>query len=571
MDISRSALFRPGPLEDGGTAVSRNILVSIEFLRDSFIAFTQTDQNGITSTPLDLDLTLIDQALFRILAQVRFLRNTSLPVMRLPREVLATIFETLQDVLYRESQCYPYSAHGKPNYSWMHILLVCRHWHDVAVCCTSLWDTIFVNSRRKDLDSQLTAARRMLHHSQEHQLLVCLTLPAYHHSDCDNFLLDVLSQLHRIRVLQLESYLSAAAQQLLMKLQPAPFLRKLSLHISPYQEPRAESRPLLLGGFAPLLHTLVLSGPIDHAWKGISNLRHIHLERAQPFSRSEPLRFLEETLALESLRVDSPWMVDIRDNRARRCLPLLKLKRLTFTVSCNEKHLVGRLLSRLQLGPNVHLVCTIQQYPSPNHGTLRALFPDDVSEYPGLNGIRVVDRLQLTLSIGDYELIAANDVSSYRIRLCTEASVAIPESMRHILADTRLLSSLVQEMWVVCHIGFWSLVDVSAVDSFHDVLSGAPALTKLFIEEYFDYDDSCLRALGGRTLNETVIQHSLSRVTRATYTASVITEHGGRQGCTSGEDKQWVPSAGNPMRILGSFQSWYSIRSLPPPRSFHID
>ncbi|KAJ3540378.1 hypothetical protein NMY22_g4320 [Coprinellus aureogranulatus] len=63
-------------------------------------------------------------------------RNASLPVNRLPPEILLTIFEILKTYAKEEQ------GNGEPPLSWFRVTFVCRRWRTIALDSPSLWTTI---------------------------------------------------------------------------------------------------------------------------------------------------------------------------------------------------------------------------------------------------------------------------------------------------------------------------------------------------------------------------------------------------------------------------------------------
>ncbi|KAJ3557583.1 hypothetical protein NM688_g1397 [Phlebia brevispora] len=505
---AESALSRFLPFKDIGTAGSEDILSCIEYLKHRFTTLNQSAQRDLANAISDLDdllqLDLVDRNLVDVLAQVRVLRTASSPVMRLPCEVLAVIFEILQDDLRRRARCYPY-GYDRPTYYWMRVLFVCRHWYDVAVSCTSLWATIFVDDLG-DFLRQARLARRMLRNAQQHELSIYLFHPPAN-PDFDALLLDVLEKLQNVRELHLESVrLSVQAQQLLIR-QPAPALRKLCIRVPANREPRVDLRPLFLGGHTPLLHTLALSGPIDYAWHSIGTLRHLYLERGLSIPGEMLLDFLEAAPALETLSMQSPSIVfqsggDITGISSRH---LSNVRRLDLDISYKDKHIIGQFLSHLELSTNVSLGYRIWGYPNPSHTSLHALFPNNfLSSRPILGAF---NRLHMAITEdASFEVIAASDTSSCHLIFIPEffSQSAFDACVSQLPPDISFFTHGVEEVWMDCcdYLTLENDTEPPEGTFYCDILSEAPALTRLFIKGHWTHSRRCLKALGMQMIDD---------------------------------------------------------------------
>ena len=76
------------------------------------------------------------------------LRNSMLPINRLPPELLVAVMYCLQTLL-RSNEDY---------YSWLKTLLVCRHWFVIGSTAPSLWRSIFIFTDSVNLGSIIHTA-----------------------------------------------------------------------------------------------------------------------------------------------------------------------------------------------------------------------------------------------------------------------------------------------------------------------------------------------------------------------------------------------------------------------------
>ena len=90
-----------------------------------------------------MDEEIHQQTLF--LSNLRANRNSSLPIFRLPPEMLAIVFiHGPRD--YYESKCDHVEGASVP--TWVNVLYVCRHWRNIALNCPTLWTYPFHTSLR---------------------------------------------------------------------------------------------------------------------------------------------------------------------------------------------------------------------------------------------------------------------------------------------------------------------------------------------------------------------------------------------------------------------------------------
>ena len=90
-------------------------------------------------------LRRIDEEMTRLMSSLydlRFQRNTLLPISRPPTEILAEIFVRGARDHHHMSYCEP--AMGTPK--WVNVSYVCRQWRDVALNCPTLWSHPFMGS-----------------------------------------------------------------------------------------------------------------------------------------------------------------------------------------------------------------------------------------------------------------------------------------------------------------------------------------------------------------------------------------------------------------------------------------
>ncbi|KAJ3559426.1 hypothetical protein NM688_g352 [Phlebia brevispora] len=272
---------------------------------------TLVARNDATSIPAELDFDRILGKLEQIAISARTLRNARCPAMRLPSEVLGTIFELVQDDLYRsciwnhpevvnrradsvpdwdEPSLHPYQE-------WRTILVVCRHWYNVALSRASLWATVLVDGHP---DSQLSRTsihfvQHLLQKSRQHALDVLLYTIQ---DDEESFVSELISHFPRIKTLYLGDCTITPSVKRLLTEGTASSLQTLTLDICRrrWHGRNSDSEVLysqLFAGSANVLRSLHLSGAQfdDNFAVSFGNLRHLRLT-ALKFSTTHFLSLL---------------------------------------------------------------------------------------------------------------------------------------------------------------------------------------------------------------------------------------------------------------------------------------
>ncbi|KAI1793654.1 hypothetical protein LXA43DRAFT_1059672 [Ganoderma leucocontextum] len=302
---------------------------------------------------LDAEEKALIDSISRKRLELKRLWNSSLPIQKLPNELLVQIFAHLQEVVRRPGK----HAFWPPNVQrvrfrlarWQGLMLVCRHWRDILMSSTMFW-------RMVSLDQHINWTKLCLDRSAAAPLDVY----ARHHDRCP---LDVLyPHIHRFQAF---SYEVASGSQSRTAFPPLfgrdmPLLESLNISVlerTPYDNMDAG----LTSKRFPRLHTMMLSrtmAPQDASL--YAQLRMLSLSRCPhilPFD--DFLDALAASVQLEELaltatvhRLSGEWAH--RGPVPRR--PPISLPRLRI-IALSGHGIVhtSRFLAHLQLHPSVSL------------------------------------------------------------------------------------------------------------------------------------------------------------------------------------------------------------------------
>lgn len=228
---------------------------------------------------LYIDMCQIDgitAAMTHLIPQLNILRNCSLPIYKLPAELLTTIFVSLVDLppsrvgdeIDRQPYCDALTRLSK-------LTLVCQHWHDVLIRIPSLWSQIFYPTNRSKQVTSLPIAVRCFERSSTLPTAVIYHADSHTSShrararDEQSFQDQIVLHLSRIRDLRVVN--SGPWEKLpFLHSHAAPQLQTLVLGAnggaSGHNTHRvfASHQSILEQSFSPLLHTLSVSG--IHPW-----------------------------------------------------------------------------------------------------------------------------------------------------------------------------------------------------------------------------------------------------------------------------------------------------------------
>ncbi|KAJ3559431.1 hypothetical protein NM688_g359 [Phlebia brevispora] len=375
-------------------------------------SFTTTSHEDDTQPCDDLNLAEVEKQLSRLVAQVRYRQNTTLPVMRLPAEVFETIFGILQDVtMFKPSLCYGSWGEdidtGDPH-QWLRIRLVCRYWHDVAASRASQWSTIILRARGaydQTSPGLLNYTRLHLRNSGQSPLAIHVYNLDWTPNH-EQALLEALSHLSRIRELRVLSFSSLSSQvQELLANTSARSLETLVIQDSSKrlgEDRRQKVLPPLFNCETPTLRSLAIHRFTDYG-NSFRNLKQLHLIDIPYLVEDELTSFLDLLDAnptLEDLMFSPKYTLDgdsYENNcctqerptsNITRCSHLPNLRRLSFR-DVSEAY-AKCILSHLHLDAGVALSCR-------GFSPLVSFYPTDHSYLQNFQDIE-----RCLLSFGDY-------------------------------------------------------------------------------------------------------------------------------------------------------------------------
>lgn len=405
-----------------------------------------------------------------MICDVRSLRNASLPIMRLPTEILTLIF-----AMTRVPHC---EEPGETGARWhlpvsdrafYSMPLVCRRWYDIIVYCPTLWTSVFVTQCVPDLAN----ARLSLLRSQP---CVNLTAEICTWKD-DPSVADVttaaLAEIPRMTELSLLGDTSEDDMALIMNT-PAPHLQTFVLdghtgsHITS-----------LFGGHCPSLRYLAVSMATvapSSAWR---ELRQLHLS-LQRYDSAEAVASLLGALAASPALEDvmfsnvSCWKLDDPDP-ARHTIHMPGLRRLAFD---NVQYsAVGNILSYLRAPAGVSLSCRAAPAPLFPYQELGALRLPNTLHIDDLTHLRAV-RLDFDAAGHKCTLYGLGVRSALVV---TECAVDTEQSLRGFAKSVALLLHHTEELWLcgtepvaACDASFGARV-------LQHLLTSAPKLARLYM------------------------------------------------------------------------------------------
>ncbi|KAF8198536.1 hypothetical protein BJ912DRAFT_1140084 [Pholiota molesta] len=150
--------------------------------------------------------------LLKPLRDLKFHRNTIIPISRLPPELMCRIFSHAQ---------VPHPTASEPNpLGWINLTYVCRHWRNIAISSPSLWVIPPIGNRKW--------VSEMLRRSKESSLVIRSDTEK---SSTESGITLALRQIHRIKELSLRNFNSDAWNSIREMLpKSVPHLEHLCLH-----------------------------------------------------------------------------------------------------------------------------------------------------------------------------------------------------------------------------------------------------------------------------------------------------------------------------------------------------
>ena len=178
---------------------------------------------------------VLEQDALEVLSNIRFLKNSFVPINRIPSEILSLIPD--------------YSDEDDPDEASITLTHVCRSWREIFISCPSLWTSLTFT----DTDKTRTFIER--------SKFSPLNIYASNLND-ETYLDDALSLVmpHIPRLKSLSFHSDAIPDTLRNFLCHVPLLEDLEIHID---SPQAQTLDIpLLNGDLPSLRTLSLVGDV---------------------------------------------------------------------------------------------------------------------------------------------------------------------------------------------------------------------------------------------------------------------------------------------------------------------
>ena len=382
-------------------------------------------------------LAAVDKSLSRVLLQVRTLRNSTLPVMRLPPDILEIIFSMLQDHFPLPSPIYAFYGIGSPErpYSispkWLRVMHVCHYWRETALARSSLWTTV---SLKRRADASLL--QHYILRSSNRLLSVQINTRDIG-DESPNAVRYLLDQLHRIRELNIYGTIYPEEHQLIES-SPAPHLETLTMHahLRPPDGilPCTRLPTIFQGETTAVKHfAAYLIHPFSYNHFG--NLRQLHLVNQEYTFGEDYQRFLDaidsnphlEDIMLTRVAVDIPNTQITRGRRAHAH----SLRRLCFQHMRGTD--VGYILSTLDLSAEFTLQVLTDE---------TQLFGDVTRSCDALHALKAV-KLHIWNRTCDVSGVGSS--FAWYIEMCASAG---PEVAKTLGLELSAMMGAVEEVWV---------------------------------------------------------------------------------------------------------------------------
>jgi len=256
-------------------------------------------------------------------ARVRTLQNTSVPVNRLPPEILVHIFSFVQNHAGGPSFPFPKSCN-----KWVEVTHVCQHWRTTALSFPRLWNQIHVSSPFNHRLAITNVSR-----SAQSPLDVYYTIAAPPLPDKPNILSLVAEQMHRLRELHIHWKIphETSLWDLIIPPSPALNLEALSLIGSWDKSVSNLTLPPFFQNITPRLKKITFTRISSWPHNSFSRLTHLSLfdQKSGRVPFPEFLEILRSSPDLEELLLNSAGPDESSVIRHReRTLPLVSLPRL---------------------------------------------------------------------------------------------------------------------------------------------------------------------------------------------------------------------------------------------------
>lgn len=378
-------------------------------------------------------------------------QNASVPVNRLPPEILAHIFSFVQPY----SQGPPFPLPTTYN-EWLKVTHVCQHWRTTALSFPRLWSHIHV---RKLLDRKI--AVKNIKRSAQSPLNVYCTILAPPLADEVNILSLVAEQMHRLQELHIHWTIAheTSLWDLIVPPSPAPNLEVLSLIGSWDERVSNLTLPPFFQNITPRLKKLTFTRISSWPHNDFSGLTHLSLfdQRDGRVSLPKFLEILKSSPGLEELLLNHAGpdenSIIMHQERTLALVPLNRLRRIEIGDWTIAARSIPIFLSHLMLPKDVTLCAWGESL-------------GDVSSM--LNG-DTFHRIHRVVIIGEGLLAQMIGIKDSTLYLHHMESSSQYESL-----FSGMLLSYVQEM-VFCP----SLLSMPSSSQLQHLLNGVPSLEKL--------------------------------------------------------------------------------------------
>ncbi|KAJ8697505.1 hypothetical protein PTI98_004306 [Pleurotus ostreatus] len=411
--------------------------------------FTESEKFGS-------ELEDLEQKLSTALSMVRSFRNMASPVHRLPPEILASIFQRLQD-LSTPSSYFPQlngSADFAANtYPLEQVALVCRRWREAALAVPALWSTIF--------HANDALIHRCISRSSAASLNVFIQCP-WHGIAVEQSLsrdlplmqaikphLDRVQELHLIEV----STASIMTSDLLQS--PAPMLESLTVSVGFHAfstVPNGPALTALFNGETPKLRQVAFQGFTSWSPNLFQNLTHLtlsHQDATLPIPLSQFVSYLAACPLLRDLSIIRP-VLTFGGNAVTPKVPLDHLQTLSLGSWSASQH-ISLFLKSITLPSSVNIFIWGTRHSTDDAITDICPFPPAFISSLNITQLRITHNADRQL--GSLELGWGNEDSLYNVFLTpTKLQIDgqfLPDSVL-LAAPTAFPLATVTELWIGC-------------------------------------------------------------------------------------------------------------------------
>ncbi|KAF9648601.1 hypothetical protein BDM02DRAFT_3269399 [Thelephora ganbajun] len=337
----------------------------------------------------------------RVLAQVRFTRNTLSPVHTLPPETLAIIFQYVLD------DCFgPNSAPREDFYKWTAITRVCRYWRESALSFATLWSTVSMGN--------LPAAVISIERSRG--TLLDIYVPS--HQPLNGVWDKIRDHMPRVRKLAAKVYHLDTLKTSLGSPILAPNLQTLDIHKIGTQD---RPLPLLFDWSIPNLSSVRLSGISDWKPNHFAGLKQLSIENVhQALPLGNLLDILEANPTLEYLEL---WHAEPTAELTLRHITLPNLRLLKFSSGSPRQ-----LLESISLPSTCRMELTSMVLDPSNRSIFECSLPSESRSFPNIKDVG-----KLKINIGDgvdgIEISGAASSSTFRLQVSSMARTLIQSTL----------------------------------------------------------------------------------------------------------------------------------------------